>query len=88
MNFSPVSQNSVLSSKLISICQNKPRVMFGFQNRASEAYKSKLHAKRCNDGYLEKCIFSTVTRLINLRPPLDCGIETSLGVVSIFSFEF
>ena len=47
LKFSPVSQNSDLSSKLESTRQNESRGMLGFQNRALEAYKLKLHTKQC-----------------------------------------
>ena len=45
--------------------------MFSFQNRASEASKSKLHVKQCNRAYLEKQAFLTIAGLAILRPLLD-----------------
>ena len=49
MKFSPISQNSDLISKLDFTCQNESMSMFSFQNRTPEAYKLKLHAKRCKE---------------------------------------
>ena len=58
MKFLTVSQNSDLSLKLESTCQNEFRGMFDFQNRAPEAYKQKLHVKRCNKVTSKNVLFN------------------------------
>ena len=79
VKFSFVSQNSDLSSKSDSACQNESGCMLNFQNRALEANKSKLQAKRCNKDLSRKTYFSTIPRLTNLKSPLDLWLRNKSG---------
>ena len=57
VNYSLVSQNSDLSSKLNPTHQHESSGMLSFQNRAPDIKLLKFHANRNNSAYLEKCDF-------------------------------
>ena len=57
VNFSPISKNSHLFSKLNPARQHKSKSMLGFQNRALDIKLLKFHINRDNSAYLEKCDF-------------------------------
>ena len=58
VKFSPISQNSGLSSKLNPTCQHESKGMLGFQNSALDIKLLKFHTNRDNIAYLEKWIFN------------------------------
>ena len=57
INFSPVSQNSDLSSKLNPTRQHELKSMLNFQNKAPDIKILKIHINRDNIAYLKKLDF-------------------------------
>ena len=71
INFSSVSQNNDLSSKLDLIHQHESRGILDFQNRAPDIKILKVHANWDNSAYFEKHNFEQKACLPILRLPLD-----------------
>ena len=82
VSFSPVSQNSNLSSKLNIIHPHESMCILYFQNKASDIKLLKFHANQDNSIYLKKCDFQRKLVCQFRDNHWICGIKMSPKMVS------